>query len=163
MEWLDKSTKRVLVEMSVGVVFYNVLLCILAGLLLPKVSYPVKPVIAGLAVGAAGAILMLIHMAVMAERAVSSGNEEYANKMTVAQSMLRKLVFLAGLFFCWRVLNVDLLATVIGAMGMKAGAYLQPLVRRLSGYQEEPYQGESFDEEESHREITGIENGQSGS
>ena len=31
-----------------------------------------------------------------------------------------------------------LLAAVLGAMGMKAGAYLQPLVRKISGYQEEP-------------------------
>lgn len=155
MELLDKSTKRVLAEMSVGVIFYNLLLCILAGLLLPKVPYPVKPVIMGLAVGAAGAILMLIHMAVMAERAVGSMNEEYANKMTVAQGMLRKLVFVAGLFFCWKYLEVDLLATVVGAMGMKAGAYLQPLVRKLSGYREEPYQGEVSEEETSDREYPG--------
>lgn len=140
MEWLSKGTKRVLAEMSVGVILYNLLLGVLAWLYLPKVPYPVIPVLKGLFVGAAGAILMLVHMAVMAERALDSMNEDYANKLTVAQSMIRKLVFLAAIFFFWRVMEADLLATVIGAMGMKAGAYLQPLVRRLSGYKEEPYQ-----------------------
>ena len=136
MEWLSKSTKRLLAEMSAGIIFYNVILVILAVLLLPKVSCPVVPVIMGLVVGAAGAICMLIHMAVMTERVLDSGSESYANKFTVAQSMLRKLVFVAVLLICWKVLKIDLLAAVIGAMGMKAGAYLQPLVHRISGGKE---------------------------
>lgn len=137
MEWLSKSTKRLLFEMSVGIILYNLLLGILACLLLPKMSYPVKPVVLGLFVGGAGAILMLVHMAVMTERALESQNENYANKFTVAQSLLRKVIFVAALFFCWRVLKISLLAAVIGAMGMKAGAYLQPLVRKVSGWKDE--------------------------
>lgn len=148
MEWLSKSTKRLLMEMSVGIILYNLLLGILACLLLPKVPYPVKPVLLGLFVGAAGAILMLVHMAVMTERALDSQNENYANKFTVAQSLLRKVVFVAALFFCWRVLKIDLLAAVIGAMGMKAGAYLQPLVQRVSGRKDEA-PGQIADESES--------------
>ncbi len=38
MEWLSKSTKRLLAEMSAGIIFYNVILVILAVLLLPRVS-----------------------------------------------------------------------------------------------------------------------------
>ena len=60
------------------------------------------PVLTGLAVGAAGAVLMLIHMAVTAERVLDVGSESYANKNTVLHSMLRKLVFIAAIFFCWR-------------------------------------------------------------
>ena len=41
---------------------------------------------------------------------------------------LKDLLFV--LLYRWRIL---LLAAVIGAMGMKAGAYLQPLVHRISG------------------------------
>ena len=63
MEWLSKSTKRLLAEMSAGILFYNVILIILAVLLLPRISYPVVPVVLGLIVGAVGAICMLIHMA----------------------------------------------------------------------------------------------------
>ena len=133
MRWLSKPTKRMLFEMSLGIALYNLLLGILACALLPKVSYPVKPVLLGLLAGAVGAILMLSHMAVMTERAIDSQDEKYANKLTVAQGLLRKVAFVAALFFLWRALKIDLLAAVIGSMGMKAGAYLQPLFHRLSG------------------------------
>ena len=115
MEWLSKSTKRLLAEMSAGIIFYNMILVILALVMLPRVSYPVVPVVLGLVVGAVGAICMLIHMAVTTERVLDSKSESYANKYTVAQGML---------------------AAVIGAMGMKAGAYLQPLVHRISAGKE---------------------------
>ena len=133
MEWLSKSTKRLLAEMSAGIIFYNMILVILALVMLPRVSYPVVPVVLGLVVGAAGAICMLIHMAVTTERVLDSKSESYANKYTVAQGMLRKLVLVAAFLICWKVLKIDLLAAVIGAMGMKAGAYLQPLIHRISG------------------------------
>ena len=73
---------------------------------------------------------MLIHMAVTTERVLDSGSESYANKYTVAQSMLRKLVLVAAFLICWKVLKIDLLAAVIGTMGM------QPLVHRISGGKE---------------------------
>ena len=125
MIWLSRPTKRLLLEMSVGVILWNVILAVLAVLFLPGFSYPVVPVILG-------------HMAVITERALDSQSENYASKLTVAQNLLRKVMFVAALFFFWRVLKIDLLAAVLGAMGMKAGAYLQPLVRKISGYQEEP-------------------------
>ena len=136
MEWLSKSTKRLLAEMSAGIIFYNMILVILALVMLPRVSYPVVPVVLGLVVGAVGAICMLIHRAVTTERVLDSKSESYANKYTVAQGMLRKLVLVAAFLICWKVLKIDLLAAVIGAMGMKAGAYLQPLVHRISGGKE---------------------------
>lgn len=149
MDWLSKSTKRLLVEMSVGIVLYNLLLAAAAGLFLPKTSYPVLPVIKGLFVGALGAILMLVHMAVTTERVLDSQNPEYANKHTVMQSMIRKIVFVAAIFFCWRVLEADLLAAAMGAMGMKAGAYLQPLIHRFFGGKEENSVQEDFLQETS--------------
>ncbi|MDO4267673.1 MAG: hypothetical protein Q4C73_04295 [Eubacteriales bacterium] len=144
MEWLSRPTKRLLLEMSVGVILWNLVLAVLAAVFLPGFSYPVKPVILGLITGAAGAMLMLVHMAVITERALDSQSESYANKFTVAASLLRKVVFVAALAFLWRIVKIDLLAAVIGAMGMKAGAYLQPLVRRVSGGGEknEPFPGQ---------------------
>ncbi len=133
MEWLSSSTKKLILEMSVGVILYNLLLGVLAWLFLPKASYPVMPVLGGLFVGAAGAVLMLVHMAVTTERVLDSMNESYATKQTVVHGLVRRLVFVAALFFCWRMFRIDLLAAVIGSMGMKAGAYLQPLVHRVFG------------------------------
>lgn len=155
MDWLSKPTKRLICEMSVGIIVYNAVLMLLAALLLPRFAYPVLPVLGGLAVGAAGAVLMLIHMAVTAERVLDVGSESYANKNTVLHSMIRKLAFIAAIFFCWRMFRADLLAAVIGAMGMKAGAYLQPLVHKIFGRAEpsaerELSQETPADSEEDH-------------
>ena len=95
--------------------------------------------------------MMLVHMAVITERALDSRNEDYASKLTLAQSLFRKVAFVAALFFFWRVLKIDLLAAVLGAMGMKAGAYLQPLVRKISGYQEEPAKALEQEKKEDER------------
>lgn len=138
MEWLSRQSKRLILEMSVGIVLYNLVFGILAWTLLPKTSYPVLPVLKGLLVGAVGAILMLVHMAVTTERVLDSQNESYANKTTVVHGIIRKLVFIAALLACWRWFHADILAAVIGAMGMKAGAYLQPMVHKISCRGEEP-------------------------
>ena len=142
MEWLSRPTKRLILEMSVGVVLYNTVLSVLAWLFLPRYSAEVVPVVLGLCLGAVGAILMLVHMAVMTERVLESRNEVYANKTTVMHSMIRKLVFVAALFFFWNWFRINLLAVVIGAMGMKAGAYMQPLIHKVFG--QEDRSGQNF-------------------
>lgn len=138
MEWLTKKSKRLIIELSVGMVLYSLVLGILALILLPKTSYPVIPVIKGLLVGTLGAILMLVHMAVMTERVLDSQNENYANKTTVVHGIIRKLVFVAAVLACWQWFQIDMLAAVIGAMGMKAGAYLQPLVHKAFSREDTP-------------------------
>lgn len=138
MELLSRSTKRLLVEMSIGIILYNLLLGVLAWVILSGTSYQVSSVLWGLSAGAVGAILMLIHMAVIMERALDSQNESYANKTTIVQGMIRKVVLVAVLLLCWRVFRVNPLAMVIGIMGMKAGAYLQPLIHRILSKEDEP-------------------------
>jgi hypothetical protein len=150
--WLSKPTKRLIVEVSVGVILFDIILGVAAVLICPKASYPVVPVLKGLCVGAVAAILMLIHMADTTERALSSGDPDYAKKVTIAQSMIRRVVFLAGLAVCWYVLKADLLATVIGTMGLKPAAFLQPIIHKVSGAKDEPYTEAEVKEEESGTE-----------
>ena len=121
MEWLSSPTKKLLLEMSVGVVLYNLLLGALAWVLLPKFSYPVIPALRGLLAGAVGAVLMLIHMAVTTERALESQNESYASRTTIVQSMIRKVVLVAALFAAGECFRVDLLAMVSRSHGHESG------------------------------------------
>lgn len=137
MERLSKNSKQLLLELSAGVVLYNLLLALLAYFLLPRIAYPVLPVLKGLLLGGISAIAMLVHIAVMTERVLDSQNESYANKTTVLHSIIRKLAFIAAVIFCWRFFRVDLPAAVLGAMGMKAGAYLQPLAHKFFCRKEE--------------------------
>ncbi len=131
MEWLSRTSKQLLLEISVGVVLFNAVLAVIAAIVLSRTSYPLLPVLAGLGLGTIGAVIMLIHMAVMTERVLASQNENYANKATVLHSVLRKLVFIAALLCCWRFFDINLLAAVIGTMGMKAGAFFQPTVHKI--------------------------------
>lgn len=135
---LTKPTRKLVLEMSVGIVFQNVILAVLAVIFLPRFDYPVNSVLLGLVLGTAAAVIMLLHMALMTEKAVGSQDESYANKMVVAQGTLRKLVFIVAVVVCWKVLKADLLAMVVGTTGMKIGAYLQPLVHKILGGDKAP-------------------------
>ncbi len=73
---------------------------------------------------------MLIHMASVTERAADSQDEVYANKTTMVQSVIRRVVFIAALFILGSRPQVDAVAMIIGALGLKAGAFLQPAVHR---------------------------------
>lgn len=131
MEWLSKETKALIREMSVGIAVFNVILGIAVVLVFPGLGQPVLPALGGLAFGMAGAIMMLVHMAVMTERVLDTQNPSYANKTIVVHSMIRKLLFVLAVLVCWRIFGINMLAAVIGAMGLKAGAYLQPMVHRV--------------------------------
>ena len=73
---------------------------------------------------------MLIHMAYITERAADSMDEGYANKSTVIQSMIRRVVFIIVLFVLGSRPQIDAVAMIIGALGLKAGALCQPIVHR---------------------------------
>ena len=128
---MTDDTKRLVVQMSVGIVLWNVLLVIAGGFLGPLLGWSWLSIFWGALVGAFAAEGMLIHMAVITERVLESQNESYANKTTVIHSMGRKLVyFLLLVFILWKVPQINPLAVVFGTMGLKAGAYLQPLLHR---------------------------------
>ena len=133
MGWISKETKKLIKEMSVGIVLYNLILAVLAFLLMRYLDRPVQPVMGGIAFGTVSAVLMIIHMGITTERTLGSGNEAYANKNTVIHSLLRKVIYVAVLGLIWYVFRIDLLAAIIASMGMKAGAYLQPWVHKAFG------------------------------
>ena len=56
----------------------------------------------------------------------------YLPKKTAAfHSVLRKLIFFGIIaLLLWKVPQVNALGTVLGVMGLKAGAYLQPVLFR---------------------------------
>lgn len=147
---MSSHLKRLVLEMSVGMFAYVLLLGILAFLFqngLAGIGFLLKPVLAGLFCGFAADVLMLIHMAFVTEKAADSQNEAYANKMTVIQSVIRRIVFIVILFILGSRPQIDAVAMIIGALGLKAGALLQPLVHRTFFRDEGSAPGESTIEE----------------
>ena len=127
---MSRETKNLILEMSVGIVVFEVVLAVAAALLGPRLGAPVSSVILGLACGLIADIAMLIHMAVITERVLDVGDVSYANKTTVIHSMIRKLAMVVLVIVIWRFPQVNLVAFIIGALGLKAGAYLQPFIHK---------------------------------
>lgn len=127
---MSRETKNLILEMSVGIVIYEVVLGILAAVFSSGLGASLFTVILGLGCGLIVDIAMLIHMAVITERVLDTGDESYANKTTVVHSMLRKLVIVVLIFVFWRIPQINIVAFIIGALGLKAGAYLQPFIHK---------------------------------
>lgn len=130
---MTASTRHLVFEMCMGMFLYAVVLGILATIFqrgLASMGFSLGPVVLGLAAGFAADVLMLLHMAVITERAADSMDEQYANRMTVVQSLIRKAVFIVALVFLGSRPQIDAVAMIIGAMGLKAGAFLQPVMHR---------------------------------
>lgn len=125
---MEKTTKILVAEISAGILAHNALCAVLAGLFFPEPA-----VFAGLLLGMACAILMIVHMAFCLERSMDTGDYSAANKKTVVGSVIRNFCYLILLLvILWRFPDkINVLAVVIGALGLKTGAYLQPVVHGI--------------------------------
>lgn len=128
---MSRETKNLILEMSAGIVIFEVILGIGAALLGPRLGAPLSTVFLGLLCGLIADIAMLIHMAVITERVLDTGNESYANKTTLIHSMIRKLAMVVFIVILWQIPQVNIVAFIIGALGLKAGAYLQPFIHKV--------------------------------
>ena len=130
---MSNHLRHLVLEMSVGMFAYVLILGVLAVIFqngLGSMGFLLGPVLVGLFLGFLADVLMLIHMASVTERAADSQDEVYANKTTMVQSVIRRVVFIAALFILGSRPQVDAVAMIIGALGLKAGAFLQPAVLR---------------------------------
>lgn len=130
---MSSQLRHLVLEMSVGMFAYVLVLGVLAVVFrnsLGSMGFALGPVLAGLFLGFAADVLMLIHMAGVTQRAADSQDEAYANRTTVVQSVIRRLVFIVALFLLGSRPQIDAVAMIIGALGLKAGAFLQPAVHR---------------------------------
>ncbi len=131
---MTKEIRRLVAEMCVGMFLYVLVLGGLAVIFrrgLAGMGFMLWPVLAGLVAGFFADVVMLVHMAFVAERATDSRDSGYANRFTVVQSVLRKVIFVAALFFLGSRPQIDAVAMIIGALGLQAGAFLQPALHRL--------------------------------
>lgn len=123
------ETRKLVLQMSAGTFLWNLLLGAAGWFLAPVLGWGRMSVYLGLFVGWASAEAMLVHMAIITERVLESGNEAYANKTTVIHSIGRRLIYILMLFIILRwIPQVNVMAVVLGTMGLKAGAYLQPIL-----------------------------------
>ena len=143
---MTKEIRRLVAEMCVGMFLYVLVLGILALIFrrgLSGMGFAAGPVLAGLFAGFLADVAMLVHMAVVAERATDSRDAAYANRITVVQSLLRKVIVVAVLFILGSRPQIDAVAMILGALGLKAGAFLQPAVHRMTSGKEASPDGQT--------------------
>jgi hypothetical protein len=122
-----KRINAVLPELIWGILIYGIVIQ-LAGVwfVSDKLRYS-----SGLWIGIALAVGMAIHMAVVLNDAADIAAEEAARKRVIFQSTLRYAMVVILFFLVAYFKLGDLVTLFFGVMGLKAGAYLQPLTHKV--------------------------------
>ncbi len=142
IEEMLKRINAVLPELISGIVFFGVVVW-LAG-----VWFSGDPVryTSGLWIGIALAVGMAIHMAVTLSDAADIASEGAARRKVIFHSIIRYLAVVVVFFATAYFKLGNLITLFIGVMGLKAGAYLQPLthkvILKLTGRGSAPSDGE---------------------
>lgn len=126
---MGEETKKQVIEMSVGIVVHNLLLFLIAVIWFRSLS-----VILGILAGMAAAIVLLCSMAHSTELCVEAADEEYARRKMTIHAVLRSVGLFAVIALCWKFLGINLLALVLGILGLKTGAYLYPAVHKFMNH-----------------------------
>ena len=110
--------------MSIGILIHNMIL-----LLICLIFFRTVPVIAGVLIGAAAEVL-LISIARSTELCVESADGAYSSKKMVIHSLIRSLCAVILVCLLWKFTTINLLAVVFGALGLKTGAYVYPVLQK---------------------------------
>jgi len=111
--------------MSVGIGVHALILLIGAAIWFREI-----PVFLGILLGAAAACLLLYSMAYTTEMCMVFADEEFTKKKMVSHSILRSLAVFAGLAVILNFTDINLIAVVLGLLGLKTGAYLYSFVHK---------------------------------
>jgi len=126
---MGKKTKNLVLEVSAGIVFFTV-----AAMLTAFFVYPDQSVFAGLILGMILALAMFLSMAVVLEGSMKTEDPKTVQKRSVISAVVRYLLLVAilvtviGRFSHW----FNPVAVVIGVLGLKAGAFLQPVIHKIA-------------------------------
>lgn len=122
------QNNETLLEMWLGTILFGVLCQVsLVWFLKDKMGYSI-----GLWLGIIVALLTILHLSVSLEKALDL-DEGGAKKHMVIQNLVRYFVLIIFLVVLMITDFANPLAAFLGLMGVKAGAYLQPLLHKLIG------------------------------
>ena len=123
---MSEQIKKQVFEMSVGLLIHNVAL-----FLISLIWFRRLPVFLGILVGMLTAVGLLISMARSTELCVEAADEDFAKRKMTIHAVLRSLTVFAVIAVLWKPGIVDLLALILGILGLKTGAYLYPAVHKI--------------------------------
>lgn len=126
---MGKETKNLMLEVSAGIVFFTAV--VMLGALF---VYPRRAVFAGLILGMALALAMFLSMAMVLERSMKTEDPKTVQKQSIISSVIRYLLLVVIMvavivrFSDW----FNPVAVVIGVLGLKAGAFFQPVIHKIA-------------------------------
>ena len=121
-------SNETLLEMWLGTVLFGAVCQLgLVWFLKDKLGYSI-----GLWLGIVAALLTILHLSVSLEKALDLG-EGGAKKHMVTQNLVRYFVLILFLVVLMITDFANPLAAFLGLMGVKAGAYLQPVLHKVFG------------------------------
>ena len=117
--------------MSIGIILYEISLIALAFFLHNYLAYTFLSLVLGILIGSVAAIIMVIDMARVTYDVICSNDASYANRKTVVRSIVRKVILVLIIVVFWNSRYVNVLAIVFATLGIKFGAYMVPIIKRV--------------------------------
>lgn len=126
---MEKVTKNLIIEVLVGIVVFTVAV-MLAALFL----YPQPSVFAGLLLGMLLALSAFLSMALVLVNAMKSSDPKIVQRNSIIGTSIRYLLLIAILVIVivYFQSQINPVALVIGVFGLKAGAFLQPVIHKIA-------------------------------
>ena len=128
---MNKDLKKTVLQMSIGIILYEISLIALAFFLHNYLAYTFLSLVLGILIGSVAAIIMVIDMARVTYDVICSNDVSYANRKTVVRSIVRKVILVLIIVVFWNSRYVNVLAIVFATLGIKFGAYMVPIIKRV--------------------------------
>ena len=128
---MNKDLKKTVLKMSIGIILYEISLIVLAFFLHNYLAYTFLSLVLGILIGSVAAIIMVIDMARVNYDVICSNDVSYANRKTVVRSIVRKVILVLIIVVFWNSRYVNVLAIVFATLGIKFGAYMVPIIKRV--------------------------------
>lgn len=117
--------------MGIGVLIYEIILSLAAIPFARLMKYSVSSMELGILVGTVLVLAMVVDMGISTEDSLYGGTPSYAQIKIMIHSLLRKAVLFVVVAIFWNSRYINALAIVISVFGLKSGAYMYPLFKKI--------------------------------
>ena len=128
---MSKDTRRTCLYMGIGVLIYEIILSLAAIPFARLMKYSVSSMELGILVGTVLVLAMVVDMGISTEDSLYGGTPSYAQRKSMIHSLLRKAVLFVVVAIFWNSRYINALAIVISVFGLKSGAYMYPLFKKI--------------------------------
>ena len=117
--------------MGMGVLLYELILSLAAIFFARFIKYSITSIELGILVGTVLVLAMVIDMGISTEDGLYSGTPSYAQRKIMIHSLLRKVVLFIVVAIFWNSRYINAFMIVISVFGLKSGAYMYPLFKKI--------------------------------